>query len=244
MDDLATKAVDAYVAELEEERVPDGFWHPSSISSPCARAAVMSKQGKEPSNPPDERTKRVFRIGHTFHKFVQDAIAKMDGILIAIPEIEVECPVEGIKGTADMLNMYSPNTGYELVEIKSIKDAGLNYAIPKPEHVIQTGIYGHCLREHGGSAADGTEIFPIGGNLKRIRYVYVGKETMTIREKVVDYTLELEEKAMKRLRSLQMYEQLGELPRAIDEKHWFRNYCQFKGSGMCCADKEKRYPGI
>lgn len=235
MDDLATKAVDAWVASLEEERVPDGKWHPSSISSPCMRAALFNKQGIEPTNPPDAQTKRIFRIGHIFHQFVQDAIANQPAITLAVPEIKVAHPILEVEGAADLLIYYGNQS--ELVEIKSIKDSGLNYGIPKPEHLMQAGIYTFCLRENGGVTEEGVHIFPLGDMLTRMRFVYVGKETMTIREKVVEYTPELENRILKRIATLRDYERMGELPLAIPKDNWYTRYCQYRGSGKCCGDK-------
>jgi len=235
LDDLATKAVDAWVKTLEEERQPDGKWHPSSISSPCMRAALLQKQGVEPSNPPNDQTKRVFRIGHIFHEFVQEAISNQPAITLALSEVKVAHPLLEVEGAADMLVAYGMTN--ELIEIKSIKDSGLNYGIPKPEHLMQAGIYTFCLRENGGTTEDGIRILPIGDRLTRMRFVYVGKETMTIREKVVEYTEELEDRILKRIGQLREYEKMGELPLAIAKDSWYTRYCQYKGSGNCCGDK-------
>ncbi len=243
MTDWVTDAVDRHVEALEEERLPDGKWHPSSISGPCVRKAVLEKNGVPFVVTPDPQTKRVFRIGHIFHKFVQDAVSKDPNVKLSIPEIDIEIPLWDVVGTADVLVLLKSGS-YELIEIKSIKDAGLNYALPKPDHLIQATIYAYALREHGGSV-ENMKLLPLGERLDSIRVVYVGKETMQIKEKVIKYTPELEASMLSRidavLRSDRRFVDSARMPPEIDafdrSKTWYYNYCPYRGSGVCCGDR-------
>ena len=242
MNDWVANAVDRHVEALSEERLPDGKWHPSSIAGPCIRKAVLEKNGVPFTTLPDEQTKRVFRIGHIFHKFVQDAMAGDPEVKLVIPEIEVEIPRLNISGTADAL-VLKRNGDYELEEIKSIKEAGLSYTLPKEEHTLQAAVYAYGLREEGG-IVEGMKLLPLGERLTSIRVIYVSKENMRIVEKVVPYTSALESKMMMRLHELsaadRRYEAFGELPLRLNafdrSKTWYMNYCPYRSSGKCCGD--------
>lgn len=236
MDNLIGNAVDLYIGQQNEEREPDGMWHPSSLSSPCVRRSVLEKQGHPFSAPPDAETKRIFMMGKIIHRLVQDAVAQDPNITLVIPEIEVLDEENEVTGQADILIFRKDRMEYELIEIKSIKQMGVRYGIPKAEHIIQAGTYAYTLREFGGKTEDGIVIPPLGRALRTLRFVYVEKETMVIHEKVVDAE-DAAVKAQKRLQQLQRveYEPFQELP-VVGAGSWFRNYCPYRGSGMCCAD--------
>jgi hypothetical protein len=70
----AADILDAYIEHLDEERVPDGKFHPSSLWM-CDRQAVMVARGEPQNIKPDAKTKRVFKIGNIIHEFIQEAMA-------------------------------------------------------------------------------------------------------------------------------------------------------------------------
>ena len=238
MDNLVTRSVDRYIREQNQDREPDGKWHPSSVSSPCVRRAVLEKRGVRFSAPPDDETKRIFMMGKIIHKLVQDAVAQDPDVTLVIPEIEVSDPLREVVGQGDILLFNTRTETYELIEIKSIKQQGVRYGIPKQEHRIQAGIYAYILREHGGRTQDGTIIPPLGKALESVRFVYVEKETMVIHERVEDAAemAEIGRNRVIRMQNLERNYELENLPMVDNKNYWFRSYCPYRGSGLCCAD--------
>ena len=141
MDNLVADSVDRYIGEQNQDRELDGKWHPSTVSSPCVRNAVLQKNKVPITNPPDDETKRIFMLGKIIHRLIQEAVAKDPDITLVIPEIEVDDEENEVTGEGYILLYNSRTLTYELIEIKSIKSAGVSYGIPKKEHRIQAGIY-------------------------------------------------------------------------------------------------------
>lgn len=234
MDNLVAESVDRWINSREEERELDGMWHPSSISTPCVRKAIMEKRQIPFSDPPDEATKRILALGKVIHRLVQDAVAGDPRVVQAIPEIEIN---DGdVTGKADILLFRSDTQTYELIEVKSIKLIGIRYGIPKPEHRIQAGTYARVLKSNGGVSEGGIIIPPLGDSLTKVRFVYVVKETMEFHEKVEDAD-DLAALAQERLDYLRQFEdkELDQLPRVNTRGQWFKNYCPYRSSGLCCG---------
>lgn len=235
-------ALDNHVATLEEERQPDGYWHPSSLFS-CARKAVYEFTGAAKA-PLDKRSKRVFRLGHIFHEFLQAAIGRSSKIVTFYAEVKVVDPIRLIKGHVDGL-AFMEDGSVEAHEIKSIGTYGFKALTePKADHRKQIRAYVRILRKFGGTykitnwddlsllerntlypevhwPTDPEEellpfvIIPPLGDLVTIRFAYVSKDDMTVKEYVDIYTEEDavdEEEYLDRL-SLHAFE--GTLPRRL-----------------------------
>jgi hypothetical protein len=89
-------------------RERSGKYNPSSFGY-CYRNQFWNRKDEPQSNPPDERSLRVFQAGNLFHDFVQNIIRKQDennGIEVAIEN-------EDFKGRADLV------IGNEVMDIKS-----------------------------------------------------------------------------------------------------------------------------
>ncbi|MEO7332541.1 MAG: hypothetical protein ABIZ71_01220, partial [Gemmatimonadales bacterium] len=185
MDDrIVAKAVDEHVDALEEERLPDGKWHPSSFWS-CTRAAVMGHRGLESTNKPDAQTKRVFRIGHIYHAFVQQALGLSPDFKAVYAEFGIEIDEWGVKGNGDVLVEFEDGH-WEVFEIKSTKS--LKYT-PKEDHLKQASVYFTAARDFGVTLEmphhdpDQT-IGPLGDKLTAIRLIYLNKADLEMKEYV------------------------------------------------------------
>ena len=85
-------------------RVRSGKFSPSSFGK-CFRAQVWNRRDETQSNPPDERTLRVFKCGNLFEEFVTDLITK-----VADCELQVKTEEDDVLGYADIV---SPNEVFD-----------------------------------------------------------------------------------------------------------------------------------
>lgn len=174
LDFSVATVLDSYVTELEEERLPDGFWHPSSLFG-CARRAVYDYLGT-PKPPLDSRTKRVFRMGHIIHEFLQAAILRAverGDLLQGYVEVKVFDPERGLKGHADGL-VQLPDGTWVVLELKSIKSTGMKYGdLPKDDHRKQAAAYVSILRRHGGLLRIDEEANPLSSDRPGWKRVYM-----------------------------------------------------------------------
>lgn len=235
-------ALDNYIADIEEERTPDGMYHPSSMWM-CARATILAVRGVVVANPPDTQVKRVFQIGHLMHRMVQDAVtfygtgAQSEvGNYTFTPELEVLVPEWNIHGHADGL-LELRNSDEWVIEIKSTKSLRFT---PKKEHEKQAITYAECLRKLGRS------------NIKGIILVYLNKNDMEMKEYVIPRKAGWTKMVTDRVAELDRYrlpDTFGSPARADRDEflppilpfdkgkpNWYTNYCGYRGSGMCCGD--------
>jgi CRISPR/Cas system-associated exonuclease Cas4 (RecB family) len=239
-DKVVTKAVDEHVEALEEERLPDGKWHPSSFWT-CTRAAVMGHRGLPVTNKPDAQNKRVFRIGHMYHAFVQQALGLSPDFKAVYAEFGIEIDEWGIKGNGDVLVLFEDGH-WEVFEIKSTKS--LKYT-PKDDHRKQASVYFTAARDFGFEAADASgqaaPYAPLGEKLTAIRLIYLNKADLEMKEYVYEYDPQWRVDIEERLAHLQSLADtdIEELP-MLDPKDrstsWFPPYCPYFGSGNCCGD--------
>ena len=148
-------ALDAHVAATEDEREPDGCYHPSGLFS-CERQAIYGVRGVPQTNPVDAQTKRVFRVGHELHRIVQTAVSSTEGspeTEVVFHEVKCHSPKLNLLGHADSLRMWIDEEADELlaevIEYKSIKESSLRYKntmLPREEHVAQALVYAWILR--------------------------------------------------------------------------------------------------
>ncbi len=247
-DNLIAEALDLHVLSLEEERALDGRWHPSSMFQ-CVRMNVLAVRGVIATTPADAQAKRVFRIGHLYHELVQNALPGHPKIVEVYPEFKVDVPEWNVVGAGDAL-IKLDNEDWYVVEIKSTKS--LRYT-PKEDHVKQASVYFTAARDFGytvewASPLDGTIQTrfdpPLGAKLKGILLVYLNKQDLEIKQYVYPYLPKWRREIEKRIVELDFYRKGHEdqlpppLPKEKGKPNWYLGYCQFRGSGLCCADEE------
>lgn len=178
-------ALDAYIAATEKDRPHDGMWHPSTVSG-CARKAIYAMRQTEITDPVNDRQKRNFYVGKVWHSNFQAAIA-------AVPELDVYTEVRilipdfNTTGDGDQVVIF-PDGSAELEEFKSIGDWPFKkLEEPKADHLKQVRPYMIGLRLFGGVDENGRVLPPLGDRLNRVRFTYIGKERLDLKEYVVEY---------------------------------------------------------
>jgi hypothetical protein len=208
--------------EASLTRVRSGLWSPSSFGG-CYRKQYWNRKNEVKTNPPDERSLRVFKAGHFFHEFVQKIISEQ----CPEAELEVEVKTEDVLGFADIV---MPD---EVVEIKSQHSRAFWWMAKsekpiweeKPDHVLQASFYAMTLGKEW------------------IRLVYVSKDDLCVNEFKVKITPEIISKVEKELSTLNALWVKDELPEAKprlykdkDGKSKECGYCPFKTK---CEEIEK-----
>jgi hypothetical protein len=200
--------------EASLTRVRSGLWSPSSFGG-CYRKQYWNRKNEPKTNPPDERSLRVFKAGHFFHEFVQKIILEQ------CPEAQVEVPIktDDVMGYADIV---LPD---EVVEIKSqhskafwwMDKSDKPITEEKADHILQASFYAVTLGKEW------------------IRLVYVSKDDLCVREFKLRLTDELKSKVTKELNTLNKLWAFGELPKAEprlykgkDGKSKECSYCAWK----------------
>lgn len=239
-----TSALDARVRAEFEEREPDGYWHPSSLFG-CLRQAIYASRGAEVTDERDVRSKRILRVGHQFHEYIQGAVNADPRVLAAFDEVKIVDEGRKIKGSLDhfvvmwtgsLEEMPRVEPGYfvrypeplwewvrqglarvEILEYKTISDYAFKYKdLPKADHVGQLSVYLSVLGVMGGVAGDGTVIPPMEA---RGRIAYVSKNDLLIEEYTVLLTQGKERQILERVAYLDSYAADGTAlpPRLPDE---------------------------
>jgi hypothetical protein len=112
--ELIDKKIAEDNAKDRANRIPSGKYKPSLLGA-CYRRQWYAKNNEPQSNPPDERSNRVFHVGKLFHQFVQQ--------FYPIEQTEVLC--EDAKGTckgyADIV------TADAVIDIKSEHSRAFHY---------------------------------------------------------------------------------------------------------------------
>lgn len=231
-------ALNARVAAEFEEREPDGYWHPSSLFG-CLRQAIYASRGTEITNPRDDRSRRVLRVGHQLHEFIQVAVNADPRVLAAFDEVTIVDDERKLKGSVDHVvvlwtgpledkpeglprdwvwrYIQAGLARVEVEEYKTINSNAFKYKdLPKADHVGQVGVYLSVLRVRGGTAGDGTVIPPIDA---RARIAYVSKDDLLVEEFTVLLTPGKERTIAQRVAYLDSYAADGTAlpPRLPDE---------------------------
>jgi hypothetical protein len=243
-------ALDAYILAIEADRPFDGMWHPSAISG-CQRKAIYGIRQVEPDYPTTEGQRRIFRIGHVWHEFFQAALSNYPGIKSFHPEVKVLDEELGITGASDGVSIFEDDTA-EMIEVKTVKEWALNKlkkdgAEPYPEHLKQTKPYFVLLRAFGGVDENGVTVPPLGDRLKRVRFIYINKQTLEIKEFTVDWDPAWEQEVRELIAQLDSYraDPISLPPRLPLEKggrkHWLcESYCEFRD--RCWNQDPKEIP--
>lgn len=233
-------ALDARVQAEFSERDPDGYWHPSSLFG-CLRQAIYASRGTAITDPRDDRSRRILRVGHVFHDYVQGAIEQYPSIVGAFREIKFLDEEHRLKGSGDQLVFLwvgpadaAPSLGSvpfaqlleyvaaglvraELQEYKTINSRAFHYKdLPKVDHVGQTRTYLHILRHVGATTEDGSVIPPLDA---RGRITYLSKDDLLVEEHTVLLTPGSEREIVSRAVYLDLYDADGVAlpPRLPDE---------------------------
>lgn len=234
-------ALDARVASEYQDREPDGKWHPSALFG-CLRQAIYASRGTEVTNHRDDRSKRVLRVGHHLHEYIQGAVNSDPRVLAAFDEVKIadDIGIRGEVGSLDHVVVIWTGTDdtrpiirdpsqlwvfvaaglarVEVVEYKTINSMAFKYKdLPKADHVGQLSTYLYVLKRKGGIAGDGTAIPPIAA---RGRIAYVSKDDLLVDEYTVLLTPGKERTIEQRIAYLDSYADHGTAlpPRLPDEE--------------------------
>lgn len=246
-----TGSVDRYVSSQNEERKPDQHWHPSSLFG-CKRAGVYTYLGTPKSNPPGQRSLRIFRLGHLFHDFIQEAIEKDEEVTTFYREVKIYDPDLNITGHADGLIQLASGR-WIVLEFKSIGGWGFkSKALPMEDHKGQARTYANTLKHYGGRATNGVtdgdgkliydiDIPPIE-DLDTVRFCYISKETGETKEYDVQLTDASVEALGERVGEMDRHVREGTLPdrlpfemkkAGLSKNYLCESYCDYRD--MCWA---------
>lgn len=199
--------VDEHVAALEEPREPDGAWHPSSYWG-CDRKVIYEVRGTPQTNPPDNVSKRRFRLGHIIHAFVQTALETAPGVVACYSEFSIRSQLNE-KGHGDALLELEDGT-FIVIEAKSARKTSFKFGM-KDDHAKQGSSYAVQARVEGvwvdDPAAEGGKRFiePLGEKLAGVLVVYIEKEDLHIKQYWLPYDRAWEERIRERIAHLEAY---------------------------------------
>lgn len=128
-----TNAINSKLKKEQEDRkdrVSSGKISPSGFGK-CWRYQIWKRQGKEPTNPHNARTLRIFSVGKRFHEWVQGLLGEVQS--------EVKVEMNDILGFADLV------TEDEVIDIKSQHSKGFWWMNQKG-YDITKGKYGDILQ--------------------------------------------------------------------------------------------------
>lgn len=201
-------------ALVRKERERSGKWSPSSFGK-CYRAQYWNRKDEPKSNPPDERTLRVFKCGDLFEDFVAGLIMKDNHC-----EQQVLIETDDVKGFADFV------FENEVTDIKSQHSKSFWYMAKYKNDDIKKDKYPNWLQV-GYYARELKKEF--------MRLVFISKDDLCIKEfvqKLDDYWLAEIEKELITLRGLWSKQGLPPAkPRCEPRKdgtYWECDYCNWK----------------
>jgi hypothetical protein len=241
VENLVTDAFDRYIAETEEERVPDGFWHPSSISSRCARKSIYTIRGAKKTDVRGAQSSRTLYLGKVIHVELQTAVSRSPWVDTAWHETAIFDDNGGLTvptvGSGDSIVTIRPDGDFEVEEYKSkssnmMRSSKQIAELPDPEHLIQVKTYIRAVRRSGFQDDDGVQHDAIP-DLTMGRIIYYGKDTSQIVECLVQYRPEIDDQILDaRLAYLEAYRADGEalpprLPLAVKHPKGKAAYSEF-----------------
>ena len=222
------KLIDDCIAWDEEPHKSSGKFNPSSFGQ-CFRKQIWKRKGETPTNPPDKRTLRVFKVGKMFEEFICYALQKNGVSAFQVPVEE-----EDVKGFADF------QTENEVGEIKSTHSNSFHHVTRelrtktiieiKKGNVLQVGYYALKL---------GKEF---------IRLIYVSKDDLCIQSFKIN-TTDIKPLVEEELSTLREFWGKSEPPPASPRAYGndkdgtpreCSKYCQFKEK--CLEVEGKEHP--
>ncbi len=259
---LVTDAYDTYVAEKDEERKPDSFWHPSSISSRCARKSIYTIRGTRKSDVRSKQSSRTLYLGKVIHIELQAAVSGIPWLAASYHETAIFDDNDSLTvptvGSGDSVVLL-PDGTWEVEEYKSktsnmMRSKTQIEALPEPEHLIQVKTYIRAIRR-GGFTDDAGAHHVAVPDLVKGRIIYYGKDTSQIVECLVMYDPEVDDQILDaRLAYLEAYRADGEAlpprlplvvkhPRgkaAFTDFDWLCRFCDF--NHLCYDDDPDEIP--
>ena len=158
--------------EREEHKKEINHWHPSKLGS-CLTGMYLERLDLPPDKDFDERTLRVFAVGHIFEKWYLDTVEKSGAVVDR--QIALEWPEFDVRGALDAEIDGLPH------ELKSKHSRG----------------FWHMIREGGASRHHMMQLWTYlkMRDKKEGRLIYISKDDLGIQEYVVllnDESLEKE----------------------------------------------------
>lgn len=215
---LVTQSFDEYAAPRTPERPPDGFWHPSSISTRCARKSIYTIRGTKETDVRSPASRRVLYVGKVLHSELQGAVSVNPAMLAVYHETAIFDDNDGLTvptvGSGDSV-VFLPDGNVEVEEYKSkssnmMRSQKQIEALPEGEHLIQVKTYIRAIRRSGFQDEAGVQ-HPAIPDLVMGRIVYFGKDTGQIVECLVQYQPDVDDAMLDaRLAYLEAYRADGE----------------------------------
>lgn len=180
--------VDDYIHSVNDERLPDGKYHPSSMYG-CTRKVMYEVRATPPSEASTSASERRFYIGHRLHEAIQRTLESHPSIEECYAEVEVDYEEYTLGGHGDAL--IKVDGEWWIIEAKSIKKFAIKFGLPKEDHVKQAVSYWWAVRNNGFWYDDDDHMArhwhkPV--DVKGVIMVYWEKEGLSI----LQYTLEPE----------------------------------------------------
>jgi len=140
------KLIDEALAKEQAARANrerSGKFNPSMFGA-CYRKQYYNRKNIQQSNPPDERTLRVFKVGKLFHNFAQSFYPEA--------QTEVKIEIEDVLGYADVV------IDEAVIDIKSqhsrafwwMEKTNYNINIEKKHNILQVVFYAWMLKKKEG----------------------------------------------------------------------------------------------
>lgn len=186
------KMIDNYLAEKRNTPREKSYKYIASNLGRCYRMQYLYRKGEPVSNPPDDRTYRVFAVGDIFHEFVQDIIAKQNNA-----QMEVKAENEDFSCRADMV------IEDEVFELKSQHSRAFWY-MTKSENIAEDKL---------PNILQGLFCVKLLGK-KKLRLVFISKDDLCIQEYGFTLNGEWEEKLAQEIKTLNEIWVKQELPPA------------------------------
>ena len=164
---MLAELIDEYILEKRETQVRDNSKFRVSDAGRCRLMRYWKRQGKPFTDEPDERTLRVFEVGHVFHNWLQDLL-ELQGTLAGR-----EIRVEDIHRIGHIDALVLPEGGpLVLYDFKTVNSRKFSYLSAEAD------------RHYHFQAATYALLLPLG--VGSIRIAYVSKDDLRIQEVPVD----------------------------------------------------------
>lgn len=161
----------------KSDRIRSGKYSPSLLGR-CYRLQYWNRKNELPSNPPDERTQRIFKAGDLFHEFIEGIVIKND------PTAQKEVLIEDtdFKGYADLV------LKDEVIDIKSQHSKSFWYRTNLEWKDLEPKLYNNILQ---------VMYYAVNLDKPRARLVFISKDDCCVQE----YGLAVDKKWMEELKN-------------------------------------------
>lgn len=224
--------INDYIQSQEHQPYPKDGWRASSAGY-CPRRVFLERKQVLKTNPPDERTMRVFAAGDTFHAWAQNIVDEAYRGKDTRRELELASDELQVVGHVDQV--IELDRGWTLIDYKSqnsrafwhAKKSGEN--MMKPWQRLQFGTYMYMLIEN----------FPYMEPTLATIACYISKDDMTIEQVILPWDEKLKadvEEYWSGLNALWELDQLPDCECANSNNAWMVKYCPYHKDGKCCND--------